>query len=147
MGMGMGLGSSSSFDNGSSNWCSRCQGKEVVGSVSFYPYSSFYQLKDRLDNLEKVNKKQSRADKYIIQQSIQIGNNLVLDIVYQNCTNYEGRKILVFKHMTLDKLLENNHQLIDPHFSKNTDYVSPFARMEPTEEGLRYAKIFANSIN
>jgi len=35
MGMGMGLGSSSSFDNGSSNWCSRCQGKEVCTMLQY----------------------------------------------------------------------------------------------------------------
>ena len=59
-------------------------------------------------------------------------------IHYPNCTNYEGKKLLVYKEsiLTLQSLKE-----IDPHFLENK--ISPIARFQPTEEGWKDAVNFA----
>lgn len=74
-----------------------------------------------------------------IRQVLQIGNNLVAEIQYKHCTNFEGNKILVFKDMSLNYL--NNLNTIDPHFSESKN--SPFARFKPTYEGIQAAMQFA----
>lgn len=117
-----------------------------VGKAFFHPYDDIEEIKKRLDKLEKTNRKNPRADKYEIEKAISVGRELVLVVKYPNCKNYEGRKILVYKNMSVEKLLQINNNLIDPHFTDNKSFVSPIARFEPTEEGLRYACIFANSI-
>lgn len=64
-------------------------------------------------------------------------NWIVLQLQYLNCTNYEGKKILVFKDVTFENILDQ--KLIDPHFSDDKSFISPFARFEPTEEGWNAA--------
>jgi len=140
------LGSSSSFDSNSKNVCSRDQEQLVLGSAEFYPYQNIKEIKGRLHNLEEVNKKQPRANNYSIIKTFEINNHCVLEIQYKNCTNYEGRKILVFRNIDLIELLKRNNNLIDPHFSDNINYVSPVARFEPTPEGLDMALQFARNI-
>ena len=56
---------------------------------------------------------------------------LVVEILYPNCTNYEGRKLMVF-NCTKEDLY--NMRTIDSHFCDNS-HMSPFARFEPTERG------------
>jgi len=139
MGLFSHLGSSSSFDKTSL----------PVGRVKFTPYSNdndFDAIKERLRKLEKTNSLQPRADKYTIIKTFEVGDHCVLELQYKKCTNYEGRKILVFKNIHLPELLERNSRLIDPHFSENTDYVSPVARFEPTEDGIEMAIQFARNI-
>lgn len=79
---------------------------------------------------------------YCILRSLKIGNYLILEIKYHDCTNYEGRKVLVFNGVSLDKLLRHQ-KLIDPHFSSNPNFYSPIARFVPTEEGWEMAFKFA----
>ena len=69
--------------------------------------------------------------------------HLVIEIKYLDCTNYEGKKILVFENTTELDLL--NQKLIDPHFSDNPLYHSPIARFEPTERGWRMANFFVDN--
>ena len=68
---------------------------------------------------------------------------LVLEIQYMGCTNYEGRKILVFNCKIQDLLKQ---KLIDPHFSDNKQMISPIARFEPTQTGWDFAKAFVRSV-
>ena len=67
---------------------------------------------------------------------------LVLEVVYEECKNYEGRKILVYKGPTLVDMF--NQKEIEPHFleSKDSKLYHPIARFVPTEEGWEYAKRF-----
>jgi hypothetical protein len=80
---------------------------------------------------------------YEILRAEQTGRNLVVEVRYPDCTNYEGRKILVFLKTGLKQLQDQGS--IDPHFSNNQYMKSPFARFEPTERGwneaLRTAKM------
>lgn len=51
-------------------------------------------------------------------------------VKYENCTAYEGDKILVFKGTRNDIA---NTMYLDPHFSKRMD--SPLIRVNPNQEG------------
>ena len=68
---------------------------------------------------------------------------LVIELQYPDCTNYEGRKILVFK-ASLKSLLAQKK--IDPHFSENKDFISPIARFEPTDEGWENARMWCHAL-
>jgi hypothetical protein len=75
---------------------------------------------------------------YEIIASEQIGKFTIVVVHYPDCTNYEGRKILVFENTTLARIQAQGS--IDPHFSENTKYASPIARFEPTKRGVLMAK-------
>ena len=73
------------------------------------------------------------------------GSYIVAEIKYRNCTNYEGRKILLYKcNSVLDLMTQ---ETLDPHFSKNKKYHSPIARFEPTESGWNDANDLATYKN
>jgi hypothetical protein len=77
---------------------------------------------------------------YRILTAFYCGNYLVLEIQYRGCTNYEGRKILVFKNTNVEQLKKQGS--IDPHFGETKNYIWPIARFEPTEKGWNMAKNF-----
>lgn len=60
----------------------------------------------------------------------------VLEVTYPDATNFEGRKILLFKDVTLTDLRLQG--FIDPHFSDGPG-VHPIARFVPTPEGMAMA--------
>lgn len=97
-----------------------------IGGVSIdkYPKTTFVEV------VRDVNPK---PNNYKIVRHEQVGDNLVVEIKYLDCTNYEGRKILAYLKLTFENLM--SQKLIDPHFSENKKYCSPFARFEPTESG------------
>ena len=78
---------------------------------------------------------------YKIDFAETIGKFLILIIIYPDCTNYEGKKIVVYKDVKLEALI--NQGAIDPHFCNNTKYSSPIARFVPTKEGLAMARTLA----
>lgn len=80
---------------------------------------------------------------YRILRSEQIDRMLLVELIYPDCTNYEGRKILLFKDVTLSQLERQGS--IDPHFSESTKFASPIARFVPTEEGWLWAKVIAGA--
>lgn len=79
---------------------------------------------------------------WMILESRQIKDMLIVRIKYPNCTNYEGTKILVYEGVTIDQLKQQ--RAIDPHFSENEQFHSPVARFEPTARGWRMANAFVN---
>lgn len=81
---------------------------------------------------------------FLIKRALEIKPWLILEVVYPGCTNYEGRKILVYKAMFIDIVKQNN---LDPHFSNNKKYHSPFARFVPTNEGWEAAISFCEGMN
>jgi hypothetical protein len=68
-----------------------------------------------------------------IIRSQDVLNHLVVEVLYPDCTNYEGHKILVYRNTSLQDLC--NQSSIDPHFSNSSEHLSPFARFEPTQSG------------
>ena len=87
--------------------------------------------------------KMPRPDYYKILSVLQIGQCLLVELKYPNCTNYEGKKILLFKEMTLKELID--HKEIDPHFFENSKF-SPCARFEPTVYGWKMGQVMAQCI-
>lgn len=78
---------------------------------------------------------------YEIVASQKIGEFLIVQVFYPDCTNYEGRKTLMFEGVTIDELV--NQGSIDPHFAENKDFHSPVARFEPTPKGWEMAQKLA----
>ena len=74
-------------------------------------------------------------------RSQQVGTRLVVEVRYPNCTNYEGRKIMVYDNTNIHKLCREDK--LDPHFCDNSKHSSPIARFEPTERGWNLALKFA----
>lgn len=73
------------------------------------------------------------------------GKFLILMMEYPDCTNYEGKKILVFEDVTMIDLV--NQKMIDPHFfPKNPKFKSPIARFEPTDRGWKMAEKFVRAL-
>lgn len=77
---------------------------------------------------------------YVVEKAFEGNYFLVVMVRYPDCTNYEGRKILVYRGVTLKGLL--GQRSIDPHFSDNSNFYSPIARFVPTEEGWGMAMNF-----
>ena len=82
--------------------------------------------------------------KFKIRKFDPANGNVVVLINYEGCTNYEGNKILVYENLTIEEL--RSQGLIDPHFSENEKYRSPFARFEPTTKGWIKAVLFARNL-
>lgn len=93
---------------------------------------------------EKISNPNPDPRKYDIRRSWTYKNYLVIEIKYIGCTNYEGKKILVFKNATVDDL--KRQKVIDPHFSENKRFFSPVARFEPTKTGWSNASKFIKLI-
>lgn len=100
--------------------------------------SSFDQRRNvTVETIKEVNLPNPKADNYAIIRADVVNGYLLVEIQYHDCTNYEGKKIMIFK-CTLSQLL--NQKLIDPHFSNNSNYHSPIARFEPTPLGWENAR-------
>ena len=65
---------------------------------------------------------------------------LIIELEYPDTHNYEGKKILVFRDISLSELL--NQKFIDPHFLDNNKFFSLIARFEPTSDGWHMANVF-----
>lgn len=75
------------------------------------------------------------------------GNYMVVELRYIGCTNYEGRKILLFDSETLESI--ESAKRLDPHFCDSPHCISPIARFLPTDSGWQMAvtnaKLFKDS--
>ena len=100
--------------------------------IKFFSSSSLEPTNNSFNSSENL----PRADRWKIIKHLEIGDYLIISINYEDCTNYEGNKILVFKS-SLKKV--TNQKYIDPHFSDNKKYIHPIARFIPTEEGWQLA--------
>ena len=97
-------------------------GIKLFGSNS---YSSYEHYKPKPPNPDPNN--------WEILKFLESGRNILIMIQYPDCTNYEGKKILLYLNTTYDDLVTQGS--IDPHFSKSKEFRSPFARFEPTRKG------------
>jgi hypothetical protein len=82
-------------------------------------------------------------DDFHIVELIQVGWSVVAIVRYPNCTNHGGLKVLVYRN-TCAKVLRHA-KCLDPHFLETG--LSPFARFEPTEDGIAAAKATAQFLN
>lgn len=93
------------------------------------PYSSQSEPKKR----KKVEPPNPDPHNYKFVRVEETDGFLLVELLYPDCVNYEGRKILLFRGVTLLNLV--NQQYIDPHFFQAKDVASPIARFVPTDEG------------
>jgi hypothetical protein len=75
---------------------------------------------------------------FTINKAQEIGEFVVAEVYYIGCTNYEGKKILVWQGLSVVELLDL--QEIDPHFVVGSKLI---ARFEPTNTGWTNAISFA----
>lgn len=75
-----------------------------------------------------------------ILEYIEIKKHLVLVVKYIGCTNYEGKKILVYANTTYNEIKQ--YSQLDPHFhdDRKSSFKSPIARFAPTDLGLQLAQ-------
>lgn len=92
------------------------------------PFSSSY-----TEPNYKYNPGNPDPSRWKIKRSVCIGHNVLVEVNYPDCTNYEGNKIILYRNCTVD--LIKSQQKLDPHFVREKYLVKPFARFEPTEEG------------
>ena len=69
---------------------------------------------------------------YKIIRAREINGFLLIELQYPDCTNFEGRKILLYKCSLINLV---NQKTIDPHFFNDEKIISPIARFIPTDEG------------
>ena len=69
-------------------------------------------------------------EKFTVTKSFVSGTYACALISYANCTNYEGKKIVVFENMTIEDIW--NMKVIDPHFAQDGKVI---ARFRPDDEG------------
>lgn len=77
--------------------------------------------------------------RFHIEEKLVMGNYTIMKVTYTDCSNFEGKKILVFDEKF--KLCKK----LDPHFSTHTN--SPIARFKPDENGWAHAKLFTDLLN
>jgi hypothetical protein len=81
--------------------------------------------------------------KFNIRRVQEVRGNTVVEVVYPGATNYEGRKIMVYR-CSKEKVLRSTS--LDPHFCEDPNCLSPFARFEPTDAGWRAALDMAGEL-
>jgi len=96
------------------------------------------------DKDNKVDAPNPNPIKFKLIEVVQIGRNIVAEIEYQDCKNFEGIKICVYRNLKKEDFLKI--KVIDPHFSDGNLSVSPFARFEPTHEGKIHALLLARRL-
>lgn len=93
-------------------------------------------LKEELANLR--NLPNPREDNFRIELAKEINGYIVLEVAYPDCTNFEGKKLMVYeKGVTLLDII--NQKSLDPHFCDSSNYYSPIARFIPNELGWELA--------
>ncbi len=76
-----------------------------------------------------------------VKNTIQVNCHLVAWIHYPDCNNFEGDKVLLYLNLSEKELYAQKS--LDPHFNKDRKVVSPFARFEPTFQGMEAGVILA----
>ena len=77
-------------------------------------------------------------NKFKVIRELEVNNFFISEVYYPNCTNYEGRKILVTKKSI------SNVKCLDPHFTKDSDLI---ARFVPDEYGWKCATLLVKGMS
>ena len=96
------------------------------------------------DVKKELKKSMPNPNIFEIINIAEIGNHLLVEIKYPNCNNFEGNKILLYLGLNAEQF--KKFKTIDPHFSDNENYKSPFARFRPTQQGWCSALEFARTL-
>lgn len=68
-----------------------------------------------------------------------IGHHTICVVNYPETWTFEGTKVLLYRNMTSEEV--RNLRTMDPHFSAQLP--APFARFEPTPDGITAARFMA----
>lgn len=91
---------------------------------------------------DPVQSTNPNPDVFDVQRVTKIGIYFLSVVVYPNCTNFEGRKIL------LTRRDPRNMDRLDPHFSKDIAInAGLIARFEPTEFGWNCGECLAKQLS
>lgn len=112
-----------------------------MGVIKWFSSSSCDTNKTTQQNVINSNPDPSN---FKILKYKEIKNNLVIHIEYPDSKNYEGKKILLYRNLLHIELIRQ--KIIDPHFSENNNFYSPFSRFEPTISGWNTACFLAKNI-
>jgi hypothetical protein len=74
--------------------------------------------------------------RFKLSEYLIFGQYLLVRVVYPNCTNFEGHKIMLYKGVSIEELTQA--KILDPHF-QNIKF-APIARFTPTKEGWLLAR-------
>lgn len=80
---------------------------------------------------------------FVIERLDDQGDWTLVMARYPDATNYEGRKILVYRHPAE---VVRTSAVLDPHFCDDPKCISPFARFEPTEDGWLAAYVLVREL-
>lgn len=82
----------------------------------------------------KTDPRDPIPSRFVIDEIEQVGMYVIATITYPNCTNFEGRKLVVFRDATVQEIKQLN--TIDPHFYEDSKIIARFA---PTHDGYKMA--------
>jgi len=85
-----------------------------------------------------------RPTNFKLVSYLAFGAYVVVEIVYPDCKNFEGHKILVYDDAKKFAELFKTGS-VDPHFFEHV--YSPVARFEPTDRGRSMAIAFATAMS
>ena len=75
-----------------------------------------------------------------ILRSESVGVFTILLLEYPDCSNFEGKKICVYRYTKPEVF--KNLKYLDPHFCDSGEHISPIARFVPTKTGWNAAISF-----
>lgn len=75
---------------------------------------------------------------FIINKIEFVGSLHLVEVIYPNCTNYEGKKILLIKDD-----IKNIKKRLDPHFNEDGKLI---ARFQPTKKGWELGLELLNNL-
>lgn len=84
------------------------------------------------------------AKKFTITQILPWGRYVIVEARYEEATNCDGLKVLVYEDVDMEWL--RNTKILDPHFCENKNHPSPVARFEPTDHGIYLAMEFCDKM-
>lgn len=102
--------------------------------LSPFKTSSIYKRSEDYESM-KVSPFDPDPSRFKIDSYIELGNYLLLTVIYPNCINYEGKKLLLYSGVSIEDIKQRRE--LDPHFTDKE--LSPVARFKPDQEGLKLA--------
>lgn len=85
-----------------------------------------------------------QAHRFELIKVEQVGLNVVALVRYPDASEFDGAKVLLYRNEAVARI--EAAPMLDPHFLMASAHPKPFARFEPTEEGLRAALLMAEAL-
>jgi hypothetical protein len=106
----------------------------TMGSIMSRRYSHLRPAEGRSQLVTAPN---PDPENFRIERVLQTGKLLGAMVLYPDCENFEGRKLMVFEGLDEEELRERTS--LDPHFTEEGEII---ARFKPDEQGWQDAVSF-----